>query len=87
MGINTGTEVKYRCNNDCSQMGCPGHTMRMDSSRTSDTIIFVKDGVEIHWFDENEWTAMQRAEREHAIKNGWNMEAFDTALMKRGDVE
>lgn len=77
MGTNIGVEVKYRCNNDCDQMGCPGHTMRMDDHRTSDTIIFVKDGVEKYWFDENEWAAMQAAERAHAVKNGWDMKKFE----------
>lgn len=81
MGTNRGEEVKYRCNCDCSQSGCPGHTMRMDENRTSDTIIFVKDGVEVYWFDENEWDAMQTAERLHAMKNGWDMRKFDNVRL------
>ena len=79
MGTNIGDDVKYKCFCDCNQMGCPGHVMRMDVSRTSDTIIFLKDGVEKYWFDENEWDAMQKAERAHAKKNGWDMQKFEEA--------
>jgi hypothetical protein len=54
----------------------------MDASRTSDTIIFLRDGVEKYWFDENEWAAMQQAERAHAKKNGWDMQKFEEARKK-----
>ena len=75
MGTNIGPEVTYRCNNDCSQTGCSGHTMRMDDSRCSDVISFAKDGETFLYLDENEWKAMQDAEKAHAEKHGWNKDA------------
>jgi hypothetical protein len=72
MGINIGPEIKYKCSNDCSQTGCPGHTMRMDDCRSSDVISFVIDGKPIIYLDENKWKAMRDAERAHAKKFGWN---------------
>ena len=80
MGTNIGPEVKYKCNNDCQQTGCPGHAMRMDDSRSSDVISFVKDGKTILWLDENEWQAMQDAEKAHAEKHGWNPAAPNSPL-------
>jgi hypothetical protein len=67
MGTNIGDKVKYKCSCDCNQMGCPGHVMRMDVSRTSDTIIFLKDGVEKYWFDETSGVQCNRL-REHTPK-------------------
>lgn len=36
MGTTRGETVEYCCSNDCQQSGCPGHTVRVDLSRTSD---------------------------------------------------
>jgi hypothetical protein len=82
MGTNIGPEIKYTCNNDCSQMGCPGHTMRMDVCRSSDVISFQKDGETYLWLDENEWSAMHEAERAHAEKHGWNPSAIKSPLRR-----
>ena len=80
MGTNIGPEIKYTCNNDCSQTGCPGHTMRMDDSRSSDVISFVMDGKPLIYLDENQWQAMQDAEKAHAEKFNWNRAAPNSPL-------
>jgi len=82
MGTNIGPDIKYKCNNDCSQMGCPGHTMRMDDSRSSDVISFVMDGDPLIYLDENQWKAMQDAEKEHAKKYNWNLDILKSSLVE-----
>lgn len=77
MGTNIGPEVKYQCSNDCQINGCPGHTMRMDDSRSSDVISFAKDGETFIYLDENQWQAMQDAETAHAKKHGWDLNALE----------
>lgn len=41
MGYQEVTQ-KYNCYNDCSQAGCPGHTMRVGYHSVS-------DGIEVHF--------------------------------------
>ncbi len=49
----------YRCFNDCRQVGCPGHKLRMIYDTVSDTISCEIDGERYHTYDPNEWRAMK----------------------------
>lgn len=68
MGINKSkTEIHYNCINDCNQTGCPGHVLRMESSRTSDIITIFSDDTPLLFTDSNELSAII-----DCYKNGFN---------------
>jgi hypothetical protein len=52
----------------------------MDDSRSSDVISFVMDGKPLIYLDENQWQAMQDAEKAHAEKFNWNRAAPNSPL-------
>lgn len=51
-------KISYRCSNDCSQLGCPGHTMQVISHNTPDTVEILIDGKHCVTFNDNEFIAM-----------------------------
>jgi hypothetical protein len=54
----------------------------MDDSRSSDVISFVMDGDPLIYLDENQWKAMQDAEKEHAKKYNWNLDILKSSLVE-----
>jgi hypothetical protein len=57
MGITKGKSVKYHCANDCEQLGCPGHILRVDLDRGTDIYLVDIDGA-IECYDENKLHAI-----------------------------
>jgi hypothetical protein len=53
MGCIYGPMIEFRHLNDCAQEGCPGHKLRVVSSRSSDVLSVEIDGKNEYWFDPN----------------------------------
>lgn len=58
MGSNYSEEVEFRCLNDCEQSGCPGHKMKLQLNRSTDTVTVWVDGEAQYSFDENTLAAI-----------------------------
>ena len=58
MGSNWSPEVKYNCSSDCEQSGCPGHTMKIEYHRGSDTLSVFIDNKREHTFDDESIEAL-----------------------------
>ena len=56
--------INFHCTNDCSSMGCPGHTMQRVDFLTADTISFLMDGQTYLITDDNIWAAMLEVSNE-----------------------
>lgn len=54
-------EISYHCINDCEQTGCPGHSLELIHSKTSDTVEIRIDGHYRAIFDENAFIAIMEA--------------------------
>lgn len=65
MSEQRGPEVPYRCYNDCSSHGCPGHRLKAIVD-TSGYLRFEQDGEVLEFsacFDPDQFAAMIEAER------------------------
>lgn len=67
MGTSRTTAV-YRCFNDCSPDGCPGHLLSVNHHRTADVISISIDGEPICDLDVNAFDALRAtdAPKKHA---------------------
>lgn len=73
MGVTIGKWVEFHCLDDCQQMGCPGHHVRMERCRITGIIV-----IETAWggtmentrvcFDANQWTAVLQAAKPDTAK-------------------
>ena len=54
----TFRETTFKHLNDCRQLGCPGHTMRVVFHGTSDTVSMSIDGEEYFVLDEDAFETM-----------------------------
>ncbi len=50
-------ELKYRCNDDCLQSGCPSHIAKLQVQTTSDYYTFDNGHGSIHHFERGELEA------------------------------
>lgn len=53
-----GSVESYKCFNDCSQMGCPGHTIQMIYDTVSDIYYTIDEKQQTNYYDRNQLKAL-----------------------------
>ena len=64
MSNSKSSKIKFKCWSDCTQLGCPGHTMECNYSNTADVACFFVDGSPVFYTDPYKWSAMIKVSEE-----------------------